>query len=218
MKAPGAVVFDLDGTLIDSRADLAASINRLRQGHGLPPLSLAEVTERVGRGARVLVSRSLPGEMSGKDFEVAYQWFLADYAEHCTEATEPYPGIVDLLERLAPRLPVALATNKPEAMTRKIVAHLDLDRFFTSIVAGDTLAVKKPDPRVLRHLEGPLGERSENLLLVGDSEVDAETASAAGCRLALVSWGFGSEGSLRRFSPEILAHAAAELAAHLRVD
>ncbi|HKI86330.1 MAG TPA: HAD-IA family hydrolase, partial [Thermoanaerobaculia bacterium] len=191
MKAPGAIVFDLDGTLIDSRADLAASINRLRQSHGLSSLSLAEVSERVGRGARVLVERSLPEEMGGPELESSYRWFLADYAEHCTEATQPYPGIVDLLEEVAARYPMALATNKPEAMTRKILAHLDLARFFAVVVAGDTLAVKKPDPAVLHHLEQPLRVRVADFLLVGDSEVDAETAHAASCRLALVSWGFG---------------------------
>ena len=212
MTAPGAIVFDLDGTLIDSRADLGASINRLRGRHGLRPFSPEEVTARVGRGARFLVERSLPEETSGSDIESSYRWFLADYAEHCTEATEPYPGVLDLLEELGPRFPLALATNKPGAMTHKILAHLDLERFFAAVVAGDTLEVKKPNPRVLQHLEGPLARKASEFLLVGDSEVDAETAVAAGCRLALVSWGFGSEEDFGRFSPEILAHGAADLA------
>lgn len=214
MTAPlfaAAIVFDLDGTLIDSRADLAGSINRLRARHGLPPFSLAEVTARVGRGARLLVERSLPEEIRGEHFESSYRWFLTDYSKHCTEETTTYPGVVELLAELAVRFPLALATNKPEAMTRDILVHLDLEHFFTATVAGDTLPVKKPDPRVLIHLGELLGTPATDLLLVGDSEVDAETALAADCRLALVSWGFGSEDDLHRFSPEIFAHGAADL-------
>ncbi len=218
MTAPpvvAAIVFDLDGTLIDSRADLAGSINRLRARHSLPPFSLAEVTARVGRGARLLIERSLPEEIRREELETSYRWFLADYAKHCTEETAPYPGVVELLAELAPRFPLALATNKPAAMTRDILAHLDLERFFAATVAGDTLPVRKPDPRVLAHLGELLGKPVTDFLLVGDSEVDAETALAANCRLALVSWGFGSEKELRRFSPEIYAHYADDLSASI---
>jgi phosphoglycolate phosphatase len=198
---PAGVVFDLDGTLVDSRQDLATAINALRGALGLSPLSLAEVTSMVGEGAPVLLRRALPESVSGTAFEDALARFLDLYHETCLAATRPYGGVEELLAGLAPRYPLAVLTNKPERHSRRILAGLGLLPRFALVVGGDTLPTRKPDPDGLRWIAASWRTSPRRLLLVGDSAVDADTAAAAGSGLALVSWGYGR--------PEQLAGVAA---------
>ncbi|HEX4952575.1 MAG TPA: HAD-IA family hydrolase [Thermoanaerobaculia bacterium] len=201
MSALGApsvtgVVFDLDGTLVDSREDLAAAVNRLRRDLALPELPLAEVVAKVGGGARELVRRSLPATTGDEALSAALSRFLVHYDQVCLDVTRPYPGITDLLGELAPRLPLAVLTNKPEALSRKILAGLGLAPAFQAIVGGDTLPVKKPDPQGLLWLAEHLGCPPTSLVLVGDSPIDFHTAQAAGARAILVEWGFTAPDTL----------------------
>lgn len=207
----GAVVFDLDGTLIDSRRDLAAAVNRVREERGFEPLPVDEVVAMVGRGARVLVRRALPESVGGSDFDRAFQRFLDVYLDRCLEETAPYDGVEAMLERLGGRLPLGLLTNKPERHTRKILDGLGLAGRFREVVAGDTLSTKKPDPAGLRHLATPLETPVERTLFVGDSTTDAETAAAAGARLALVRWGFGTAEELAAAEAELRPETPREL-------
>ncbi|MFN7941190.1 MAG: phosphoglycolate phosphatase [Thermoanaerobaculia bacterium] len=199
------VAFDLDGTLVDSRRDLAAAANAARAELGLEPLPLASVTAMVGEGARNLMRRALGGESRGTDepyaphaaddprLDLALASFLRHYDELCTRETRPYPGAVELLRAMAARAPLAVVTNKPERMTRKILVRFGMARALGAVVGGDTLPARKPDPAPLRQAARELGVEPERLLLVGDSRVDARTAQAAGAPFLFVAWGYAGE-------------------------
>jgi phosphoglycolate phosphatase len=191
-EAIRAVVFDLDGTLVDSRRDLAEAVNRMRGELGLAPLDLAEVVGMVGRGARNLVRSALGGEVDEARVDLALARFLAHYDELATDATMPYPGIPRLLAELAGSRPLALLTNKPERPTLRILEHFDWSRWFRTVVGGDSLPVRKPDPGGLVEIARRLGVAPGELLLVGDSRIDAETAAAAGAPFVFAEWGFAS--------------------------
>jgi len=185
-----AVVFDLDGTLVDSRPDLATAVNALRGELSLPPADLETVGSWIGEGARRLVERALDG--ASLDLDGAVARFLELYAKVCTDLTRPYAGVDELLAGLAPRYRLALLTNKPERMTRDIVDNLGWNGLFDPIVGGDTLPFRKPDPRGLTAIAGELGLAPEALLLVGDSRIDERTAVAAGARFLWVDWGYAA--------------------------
>jgi len=204
LRRPGAVVFDLDGTLIDSRADIRTAVNRTRAAFGLPPLSLQAVVGMVGEGARKLLERALADRNPPAEpafVEAALATYLSQYDAVCLDETRPYPGIPALLEALAERLPLALLSNKGEALSRKILAGLALERPFREILGGDSLPTRKPDPAGLLLLAQRLGISPRDLLLVGDSWIDAATARNAGAAFVLVEWGFphgtGPEGAAR---------------------
>lgn len=210
-----ALVFDLDGTLVDTRRDLAEGVNRMRADFGLPPLALDRVVALVGEGARNLVARAVASEIPGAALEEAFARFLGHYRAVCLATTQAYPGIPALLAALAPRYPMAVLTNKPEATSRLILDHLDLARFFRALVAGDTLPTRKPDPEGLRHLAGVLGVGLGATLLVGDSVVDAATARAAGSAFALAEWGFPSPEERAGIAADLRLGEAQDLARRL---
>jgi 2-phosphoglycolate phosphatase len=142
------------------------------------------------RRVRNLVRRALGGEPPPELLERAIDRFFAHYDEECTRHTRPFPGIDEALGALAARLPLALVTNKPERFSRKIVAHLGWRDLFDPLVGGDTLATRKPDPAGLLAVCERYGVPAAELVFVGDSRIDAETAAAAGCGFLFVAWGY----------------------------
>jgi phosphoglycolate phosphatase len=208
------VVFDLDGTLVDSRADLAAGVNRARARFALAALPVDAVVGMIGEGARRLVERAFR-DAPDVPVDAALERFLADYAPIATEATRPYPGIPELLEALARERPLALLTNKPEAISRAILAAFGWSPHFAVVIGGDTLAARKPDPAGLRHIAAIAGIAVERLTLVGDTAIDGATARAAGCAFVLVEWGFA--GELERRGIEAAARAATAEELRLRL-
>jgi len=214
VSAARALVFDLDGTLIDSRADLAAAINRTRAELGLAPLALDAVVGMVGEGARLLVSRALDG-LEGAALDRALARFLDHYGPRCTVETRPYPGISGLLAAEAARRPLALLTNKPERTSRAILDAFGWNGHFAAVVGGDTLPVRKPDPGGLAWIAGHLGRPLTDLVLVGDTRIDADTALAAGCPFVWVEWGFARPDDRAELARHPRAANAAELAARL---
>jgi phosphoglycolate phosphatase len=215
MIRPDAIVFDLDGTLIDSRRDITTAINRLRGELGLPPLDLEQVVMMVGEGARLLVERALGPGFSPAEIDQALKRYLGLYDEICLEATRAYPGVEAMLSALGRRYPLALLSNKGEAFSRKILDGLGLTGFFREILGGDSLSSRKPDPAGLHILAGRLGVPVERLLLVGDTWVDAETARNAGCAFVLVEWGFPRPEKLDGVVADLRVKTAGELAAAL---
>ena len=215
MIRPGAIVFDLDGTLIDSRRDITTAINRMRGELGLPPLALEQVVTMVGEGARLLVERALGPGFSSDQIDQNLKKYLGYYDEVCLDATRAYPGIDVMLAELARRYSLALLSNKGEAFSRKILDGLGLTGFFREILGGDSLPTRKPDPAGLQILAGRLGVPLKDLLLVGDTWVDAETAHNAGCAFALVEWGFPRPEKLEGVVADLRVKTAAELAAAL---
>ena len=189
------IVFDLDGTLIDSRRDLADAANALLESAGAAPLSEERIGRMVGDGAATLVARAF--EASGVERPAgALERFLALYDERLLNHTRPYPGIPDVLEVLGLRAPLALLTNKPLASTQRILAGLGLARHIPegAGIGGDGPFARKPDPSGLQHLTARARVAASSTLLVGDSLVDWRTARAAGTPICLARYGFGYEG------------------------
>lgn len=185
-----AIVLDLDGTLIDSAPDIHAAAARMLGEFGHAPLPLAQVQGFIGNGAPKLVARVMAtvGADAG-DHATWFARFLHHYEADPATLTRPYPGVPEALEALsAAGHAMGLCTNKPEAPARAILAQLGIDRHFAAVVGGDTLGVTKPDPRPLAHLLAALPQGPR--LYVGDSEVDAETARAAGVPFALFTEGY----------------------------
>jgi phosphoglycolate phosphatase len=213
--AYGHVAFDLDGTLIDSRADLSGAVN-----HVLRTLALDEIDPRtlygyVGDGARVLVERALGPRYHDRVPE-GVSLFMAYYGEHLLDHTRPYPGITEMLDELiAHSAALSVLTNKPVVMSRAILDGLGLLGRFVEVVGGDSLPTRKPDPAGLERLRGLTGTSRERTLLVGDSGIDVRTARAAGVAFCGVAWGLTPDG-LAAAEPERLVAHPAELVAVVR--
>jgi phosphoglycolate phosphatase len=206
------VAFDLDGTLIDSRADLAAAVNHVMRALALPELPPPTLYAYVGEGARVLVERAL-GPAHQDRLEEGVALFMVYYGAHLLDATRPYPGMVEALAALAGRrAALSVLTNKPVAMSRTILAGLGLLPRFVDVVGGDSLPTRKPDPAGLYHLRALTGTARERTLLVGDSGIDVRTARAAGVGFCGVAWGLSPEG-LAAAGPERVIAEPAELLA-----
>jgi phosphoglycolate phosphatase len=208
-----ALIFDLDGTLIDSKLDLALAVNATRKHMGLEELDHARVFSYVGHGAQMLIRRALEEGVSEAEVESALAYFLDYYRAHMLDNTLPYPGVREGLELLAGR-PMAVLTNKPVRFSRAILEGLGLAGYFRVIYGGNSFERKKPDPMGLLHVLGEFGVAPPEVLLVGDSEIDVQTARNAGTWVAGVSYGLGSVG-LAEYPPDVLLDSLIELPAHL---
>ena len=204
------LIFDLDGTLVDTRADLAAATNHVLASFGLPLLSVAQVADYVGHGARVLVERAL-GPANACLVSRGFALFMEYYGAHLLDHTRTYAGIERLLAAAqAQEITLSVLTNKPEAPSRAIVTGLGLASYFTAIVGGDTLPAKKPDPQGVTYLQRLTGIDLRETLLIGDSRVDCETGRAAGVATCGVTWGFGAKG-LATLPPQFVVDTPEEL-------
>jgi len=185
------VVFDLDGTLVDSHRDLAEATNALLTDLGASTLSHDVVTSLVGEGAAVLVKRALSSAGVDPDTPSALERFLLHYNARLLDTTRPYPGMVDTLNGLRARHRLAVLTNKPERPTMQILKGLDMDSLFSDVIGGDSPHGRKPDPAGLLDLVARAGVTPAETLLVGDSPVDLATARRAGTHICLARYGFG---------------------------
>lgn len=189
-----AVLFDLDGTLVDSLPDIALSANRMLAELGRPQRDTAEIRRFVGKGIPNLVTRCMTegAQADEVEIEAAIAAFRRHYAGINGQCAVVYPTVQDTLTQMrAMGLKLACVTNKAEAFTLPLLEQLDLARHFEAVVSGDTLAVKKPDPAVLQHACTLLG--TQRALMIGDSANDAVAARAAGLPVLLVTYGY-SEG------------------------
>jgi phosphoglycolate phosphatase len=205
------VALDLDGTLIDSRHDLASSVNHVLRTMGLPEQARETLYGYVGGGARVLVERAL-GPARGARVEEGVALFMDYYGAHLLDATVPYPGMVELLDALAARgVALSVLTNKPLGLSRAILDGLALTPRFVGVIGGDSLPVRKPDPAGLDHLRGLSGTPRERTLLVGDSGIDVATARAGGVAFCGVAWGLSPEALVAAAPERIVQNAGALL-------
>ena len=215
MSSPKLLIFDLDGTLIDSRRDLVECVNATLIHCNLQPLDEDRIASFIGDGVAALVDRSLqasPGSASAKHQE-ALSFFLAHYREHLLDHTHLYPGVIEALSALLalPKPPImAVLTNKPVSPSRRICDALGLTPFLFANYGGNSFPSKKPDPQGLRALwreaEIARAERLQphEVVLVGDSEVDVRTARNAGAKSWGCTWGFATAKMLAE-SPDALA-------------
>ncbi len=186
-----ALLFDLDGTLIDSKRDLVQSVNATLRGMGRAELPEDLVASYVGSGAPILISRALGGAGSAAEQQSALKFFLAHYDQHKLDFTKEYPGVRETLEKLR-GVPMAVLTNKPVNVSVRILAGLGLAGFFRAIYGGNSFAMKKPDPRGANTILSEMGIAAAQAAMVGDSEVDVQTARNAGMISAIVNFGFGT--------------------------
>jgi phosphoglycolate phosphatase len=212
------LIFDLDGTLIDSKLDLALSVNAMLEHMGRSALSHEKVFSFVGNGAPVLVRRCLsecdrPGEVAEAEVDRGLAYFLSYYRTHMLDNTVAYPGVREGLDLLAGR-PMAVLTNKPVKFSRAIVEGLGLASYFRYVYGGNSFETKKPDPLGVQVLLRDLNARPEDAMMVGDSEVDVRTARNAGIWACGVTYGLGVEG-LRENPPDVLVDSLIELPSHL---
>src|ERR1051326_7507867 len=185
-----ALLFDLDGTLIDSKKDLVLSVNATLRAIGREELPEDLVASYVGSGAPVLISRALGGSPDSQELQSALRYFLSHYEEHKLDNTRAYPGVRKTLVQLN-GTPMAVLTNKPANISVRIVEELGLAPFFKAIYGGNSFATKKPDPLGANTVLRDLHVAAHEAAMVGDSEVDVQTARNAGMISAIVNFGFG---------------------------
>jgi phosphoglycolate phosphatase len=186
-------LFDLDGTLVDSIPDLTKAVNLLREEQGLSAVTRGEVRSYVGDGVGLLVQRALPDNLFSPSLRVRY---MEIYAEHLTDETAIYPGIMTFLE-LQYGKPMAVVTNKPQPLAELIVERLGLAPFFHSVIGAEQTLQKKPHPDMIYHAMSLLGSQPQQTVLLGDHHVDLRAARAAGIKSCFCAWGLGYDDGLR---------------------
>jgi phosphoglycolate phosphatase len=188
------VMFDLDGTLIDTVPQIAEAMNLALIDLGLNQLPHSQITDYIGAGAEALIRRCLTADLHGKpdatSFEQAQMAFFAHYANNVTESL-PYDGVISGLQAVKTKgFKMACVTNKPERFTLPLLQASGLIDYFELVVSGDSLPKKKPDPMQLQHICAELGVLTTDALLVGDSNTDIAAAHAAGCAIVAVPYGY----------------------------
>jgi len=218
------VIFDLDGTLIDSRLDLVHSVNAALRHIGRPELADDVIASYVGDGAPILIQRALGAEAADEALvRRGLEFFLSYYREHKLDHTTVYPGIAQALSAIqgasngtsngsqnGPRRQLAVLTNKPVIPSRAIVEALGMGQFFAQVYGGNSFATKKPDPEGARSLLRESGVEPDQAAIVGDSHVDVRTGRNAGLWTVGVTYGFAPR-MLEEESPDVLVDSAQEL-------
>lgn len=213
LSAVRAIVFDLDGTLIDSKDDLILSVNAALAELGRRALPSEQIASYIGQGAPVLIRRALGDAATDEECRLCLECFLAYYETHKMDHTTLYPGVREGLAQLA-GFPLVILTNKPARISLRILQELKLANLFRAIYGGNSFSTKKPDPLGMNTILGELGVRPRETVLVGDSEIDVQTARNAGTWAAAVTYGFGTH-RLGAFPPDFFLGSLIELPALL---
>ncbi|MBI4374350.1 MAG: HAD-IA family hydrolase [Deltaproteobacteria bacterium] len=203
------LIFDLDGTLIDSKKDIANSIHWTLQSLNLPPVSDEEVYSYVGNGVRPLIQKSI-GEEEGPHFQKALKIFKEHYLSHCLDHTVPFEGAVAMLKSFSDKKK-AVFTNKPQYFTKPILKGLHLNTYFDAVIGSESGFPKKPDPAVIIHLLKQFGISPQEAIFIGDSRVDIETGKNAGILTCGVTFGYRSEEEIREAKPDFVISELGEL-------
>ncbi len=215
MTAP-LLVFDLDGTLIDTAPDLVDTLNVVFARESLPPVPYTTARNFIGGGARAMIARSIEAEgrvLPPAKLEQMFADFLVHYAEHVADRSRPFPGLIDALDELADGgHRFAVCTNKLERLSLLLLDALALSRRFAVVCGQDTFGIQKPDPEVLRRTIKAAGGTPQHAIMIGDSATDIRTARAAGVPVIAVDFGY-SEQSVADFKPDRIISHFAELPA-----
>lgn len=206
-------IFDLDGTLIDSKRDIADSVHHTMKILGLPPISDETIYEFVGNGVTPLIQKSVSvgaGGTVAAAFEKALTIFKAHYDRHLLDTTQPFPGILKVLNHFSQKT-MAVVTNKSQGYSEKILKGLRMDRFFKGIFGGDTTFPKKPEPDVIHHILQTFSIAPKKSVIVGDSRIDLETGRNAGIVTCGVSWGFRPRKELEEIGCDYLIERPEDL-------
>lgn len=211
MKKIDLFLFDLDGTLIDSKKDIAQSVNFTMAKLGLAPLAEDLIYSFVGNGVTPLIQQTVEAASASGGFDQALEIFRKHYDDHLLDATETFPGVRETLKRFEAKTKVVV-TNKSQAFSEKILRGLDLGRTFVGVFGGDTSFPKKPSPDVVRHLLETYEVSPRQAVIVGDSRVDMETGKNAGILTCGVTYGFRPRSELEDAKPDFLIDRFSELA------
>ena len=196
------IVFDLDGTLVDTAPDLTNALNDVLTRRGHAPVELATIRACVGHGARVMIEEALRRTGGEGDIDRMLTEFLVHYEANIANESRPFPGAVAALEELSAQgATLAVCTNKREYLSRKLLEELDLARYFSGLAGRDTFAVSKPDPGHLTRLIALAGGTPSRAVMVGDSDIDIRTAKAASVPVILVSFGY-TDAPLDHLAPD----------------
>lgn len=213
--APLIVVFDLDGTLVDTAPDLAETLNVILAREGLLPVPYDKARTMIGGGPRRMIEAALAFEKkpAGKaDVDRMFDGFVTHYVAHIADLSRPFPGLVQALDRQAAQGCVfAVCTNKLEHLSRQLLDALDLTRRFRAICGQDTFGIQKPDPEILWRTIAAAGGRPANAVMVGDSATDIDTARAAGIPVVAVDFGY-TDIPARELAPDRVVSHFSELA------
>jgi phosphoglycolate phosphatase len=203
-----AILFDLDGTLIDSVTDLANSVNYTLAKLSLPLHTTEEIRSFVGDGVQQLIKRSL-GQTHMEKLEDAFTIFMDYYGLHCKDSTVLYPGVVEILPQLAEHYSLGVLTNKSFKFSIKILQSLGIDAYFKEVIGGDSLATRKPDPAGIFFLADKWYlDPCKEIIMVGDHATDIEVGQRAGCKTVFIEGGIGEK---RGLTPDMIMQSMAEL-------
>ncbi len=220
MLNPKGILFDLDGTLVDTSRDITANLNRAFHSLGYPQLSHETILSHVGYGAHFLVEKCLQenqADIKVDDQLVTELWelFRDHYRLHIVDEANPYPGVVEFLEQ--EKRPMGVISNKPEEFVKAVLLELGLLRYFKFSWGRDTLPVSKPDPEVIRYGIHELGfEDATQVCMVGDNPVDTIAAKGAGAISVALSYGFSSQAILEQEKPDHLFHSFQDFSKTIR--
>ena len=210
------LVFDLDGTLVDTAPDLIDTLNFTLARHDLPAVRFDAARPLIGGGARGMIERALAAEgrdCSPTQVDALYAAFVAHYAEHIAERSRPFPGVEPALDRLAAAgYRLAVCTNKLEWLARRLLGALELSRHFAAICGGDTFGVQKPNPQMFRGTVMRAGGEPERAVMIGDSATDVRTARAAAVPMIAVDFGY-TDVPVASLQPDRVISSFAQLAA-----
>lgn len=216
------VAWDLDGTLVDTAADIAAAVNAMLHELHMPVHATAAIMQWIGNGAQRLVQRALTGQPDGMPpadlFDRAFPRFLHHYGRGLTDHSRPFPGARAVLETLRGQgFRLCCVTNKPDAFTLPLLQRLELAHYFEVVVSGDSLPQRKPDPLPLLHACSRLQVKPAHTVMVGDSANDLMAARAAGAGIICVTYGYNHGMDVRDLHPDAVIDTLSELPAHLRL-
>ena len=216
MFKPRAVFFDLDGTLVDSVADMAFAVGKMLSHFDLPAPGIEKVSTWVGNGAQALINRALTNDMHGTAdkalFDQAMPLFNRYYHENLALHSALYEHVEQTLQTLKNAgLALACITNKPEQFTEVLLENINIAQYFSLVVSGDTLPTKKPHPGPLLHAAQEFGVHIDECLMVGDSKSDIEAAKQAGCPVVALSYGYNHGKDIRLHNPDITIDSLKDL-------
>jgi phosphoglycolate phosphatase len=188
------IVFDLDGTLVDTAPDLISTLNLVLAGEGLPPVAYDDARRMIGGGARRMIERALIAEgrnVSGAELDWMFRIFIEHYSAHIADRSRPFPHLESVLQRLAGEgFRLAVCTNKLEWLSLRLLDTLNLSRYFAAICGQDTFGIQKPDPQMLRLTIRRAGGEAQHAIMIGDSLTDVRTARAAAVPVIAVDFGY----------------------------
>jgi phosphoglycolate phosphatase len=188
------IVFDLDGTLVDTAPDLISTLNLVLAGEGLPPVAYDDARRMIGGGARRMIERALMAagqNVPGAELDRMFRIFIDHYSAHIADRSRPFPHLESVLQRLAGKgCRLAVCTNKLERLSVRLLDTLNLSRYFAAICGQDTFGIQKPDPQMLRLTIRRAGGEARRAIMIGDSVTDIRTARAANVPVIAVDFGY----------------------------